>query len=85
MSSSLIETGRKTLYAGAYLAKKALCYSSLLESKLNMQQPPFDCDPIAWTVFTTGKDYKDAAQFVSNVVKNRILGFFTAVYNQFRI
>jgi hypothetical protein len=70
------------LYAAVYLAKKALCYASLLETKLNNKESPFDCDKAAWTNFTNSKDYKDASQFVSSV-RNNVYGFFTMVYKQF--
>lgn len=82
VAKSLIETGRRTIFASIYLSKKSICFSSLLHSKLSNQQCPFDCDKTAWTIFVGSKDFKDAQQFVSSV-SNNLNSFFTNIYGQF--
>jgi serine/threonine protein kinase len=83
VSKSIAETGRKTLFATMYLAKKSLCFASLLESKLSKALSPFECDKNAWTIFLTSKDFRDATQFVT-AVRTNVLTFFNAVYQQFK-
>ena len=42
VSKSVAETGRKTLFASTYMAKKAYCYIHQLDTKLMEKNCPFE-------------------------------------------